>query len=249
LIGFNKLTRENTSSHPQLKKPIFLALDVDDPDEALRLANLCKDHVGGFKIGPRLAYQMGAEWCRGISELAPLFIDNKYFDIPSTMLSAVRVSFNSGASFVTVHALAGKVALTELAKLEAELASIRPFRILAISVLTSWTRESYPPIVNSAEVIDHVRSLTQLALDSGLSGIVCSAYEVQALSKEFPTAYFVTPGIRLPGESSDDQSRIMSPSEALKNGSSALVMGRSLLRSKDPVSILGAIYRASLTVP
>lgn len=224
-----------------LKKPVFVALDIDDSKQAMQMAQRLQGHVGGFKVGPRLSFQMGAEWCQKLSEIAPLFIDNKYFDIPSTMLAAVRSSFNAGASFVTVHALSGREALTELAKLETELNKVRPFQILAVTVLTSWSSESRPSVLTNKPISAHVEELCQLILESGLTGVVCSPHEleiVRAVSTEFFT---VTPGIRLPADDCSDQKRVMTPQEALAKGASALVMGRSILTAKDPVSILAAL--------
>lgn len=222
---------------PKLKRPVFVALDIDDPKKAFSFAKKLKNDVGGFKIGPRLAYQLGGGGIKKFAKLGPVFIDNKYFDIPSTMAAAVEASFNAGASFVTVHALAGKEALVAIANLEAQLQKKRPFRVLAVTILTSWNENSYPPSIVPSRVQDHVHSLAKFAIDCGISGIVCSPHEVASLKADFPGVYFVTPGIRLEGDSKNDQSRTMTPSEALNAGASALVVGRSILQAKDPVKV------------
>jgi len=81
----------------KLKQPYFVALDLDDPHKILEMATELKDHVGGFKLGPRLLLRYGQEFSLKISKLAPLFIDHKFYDIPSTMLSSVRAAFDMGA--------------------------------------------------------------------------------------------------------------------------------------------------------
>ena len=113
-----------------LKSPIFLALDVDDEGHALELAEQVSDYVGGFKVGPRLTYKYGARIVKQLSQIAPVFVDNKYHDIPNTVLSAIKATFEAGATFTTVHSSNGPEALKQIKKLQDELAQIRPFKIL-----------------------------------------------------------------------------------------------------------------------
>jgi hypothetical protein len=123
----------NQSSEP-MRNPIIAALDVDSRDQALKLADDLADVVGGFKVGPRLCLRYGQDLVKEVAARAPVFVDNKHFDIPSTMEAAVRASFEAGASLVTVHALSGREALTKMATLEKELSQKRPFKILAVTI-------------------------------------------------------------------------------------------------------------------
>lgn len=219
-----------------LKNPLILALDVDTKGDALKIMDHVGDLLGGVKLGPRLIYRYGAELVREMSGIAPVFVDNKYFDIPSTMLAAVRTSFEAGATLVTVHALAGTEALRALSLLEAELNRIRPFKILAVTVLTSWEQRSLPASLHSWSIENHVRSLTQEVYNSGLTGLVCSGHELQYLN--YPGLFKVTPGIRLSTEQrreiGEDQKRIMTPKQAIRAGASALVIGRPILQAHQP---------------
>jgi orotidine-5'-phosphate decarboxylase len=216
-----------------LKNPLILALDVDSKEEALKILHPIADLVGGIKVGPRLVYRYGASLVTELSKRAPVFVDNKYFDIPSTMVSAVKASFEAGATLVTVHAMAGSEALSQLATLEKELNQIRPFKILAVTILTSWDQSSMPKNFHAWPVDQHVQSLTQLVSDSGLTGLVCSGHELQLLN--YSQIFKVTPGIRLDTEvSTSDQKRIMTPAQAIKAGAHALVIGRPILQSKNP---------------
>src|SRR6266566_5292494 len=106
---------------PNLANPIFVALDVDTPERALELVKETRAFVGGFKVGPRLSLRYGESLLKEISRHGHLFIDNKYFDIPSTMEAAVRASFDVGASYCTIHAQSGVEALTRLALVEKDL--------------------------------------------------------------------------------------------------------------------------------
>ncbi|HPI41296.1 MAG TPA: orotidine 5'-phosphate decarboxylase, partial [Pseudobdellovibrionaceae bacterium] len=117
------------------QNPLIVALDVDTDQEALGLVEELYDLVGGFKVGPRLNLRYGSELIQKISKRAPVFVDNKHFDIPTTMEAAVRASFESGASLVTIHALSGLESLKKMADLEIELSQIRPFRILGVTTL------------------------------------------------------------------------------------------------------------------
>ncbi|MEK6628080.1 MAG: orotidine-5'-phosphate decarboxylase [Bdellovibrionota bacterium] len=217
-----------------LKNPVILALDVDSKDEALKIINNIGDLVGAVKLGPRLIYRYGADFITEVAGLSPVFVDNKYFDIPSTMLAAVRASFEAGATLVTVHALAGSAALKELYKLEQELNQIHPFKILAVTILTSWERSSMPASLQTWSIEDHVKSLAQEVHSSGLSGLVCSGHELELLN--YPNMFKVTPGIRLDTDvvQSEDQKRVMTPNQAIKAGASALVIGRPILQAQNP---------------
>ncbi len=215
-----------------LKNPLILALDVDSIVEARKVLDQVGDLVGAIKLGPRLTYKYGADIVTEFSKITSVFVDNKYFDIPSTMESAVRTSFMAGATIVTVHALSGREALVKLAALEAELNQVRPFKILAVTILTSWEKSSFPENFHAWSVENHVRSLSDLVYQSGLRGLVCSGHELELISqKDFFT---VVPGIRLESDESADQKRIMTPAQAIKLGAKALVVGRSILKSADP---------------
>lgn len=220
-----------------LKNPLILALDVDSKEDAQKILNHVGDLVGGIKVGPRLVYKYGASLVSELAEVAPVFVDNKYFDIPSTMEAAVRASFEAGATLVTVHALSGQQALTQLAQLESELNRKRPFKILAVTILTSWEKSSLPENFHSWSIENHVRSLSQLVYRSGLRGLVCSGHELEFISQA--DFFKVIPGIQLSQDNShqslaSDQKRIMTPKQAIKAGASALVVGRAILKSNQP---------------
>ena len=225
-----------------LTNPIFVALDVDTPEQALALVRQTRAFVGGFKVGPRLALRYGEPLLKEISRHGQMFIDNKYFDIPSTMESAVRASFEMGAAFCTVHAQAGLESLIRLAKLEEELCQLRPFRILAVTVLTSFRQETLSPVSQAMPISEQTLKLAQLAIDSGLSGLVCSPDEVETLRRQHPAAFLVTPGVRLRRDDHGDQSRVSDPLTALRRGSSALVVGRPIYQSLEPALAAKTYY-------
>ncbi len=225
-----------------MKSPWFLALDVDSDTQALRLVDLTVESVGGYKIGPRLCLRYGPDFVRRISQRAPVFLDFKFYDIPSTLLAAVQAGFDLGASFVTVHAANGLKALTELAELEAKLQQQREFRVLAVTVLTSFTQDQLPTHWRDQSVVEHMGQMLTMVKSSGLRGVVCSPLEVAMLRQEFSEGYFVTPGVRSPGEVLGDQQRVMTPSQAMVQGASALVVGRPVIQAKDPALAAQSIF-------
>lgn len=214
-----------------LKNPLIVALDVDTREELRSICAELGDLVGGFKLGPRLVLRYGAELVQEVASKAPVFLDNKHFDIPSTMEAAVRASFEAGASLVTVHAMSGPEALARMADVEKELNSQRPFKILAVTVLTSWSESSFAPIYKTQSIGSHVTQLADLVLRQGLTGVVCSPQELDLLQNR--DLYLVTPGIRFSMAANDDQNRVLTPGEALAKGAKALVVGRPILQAKD----------------
>jgi orotidine-5'-phosphate decarboxylase len=205
---------------------------MNNVDAAYKLADEVGEIVGAIKVGPRLVMREGQALITKLAQLAPVFVDMKHFDIPSTMLSGIQASFDAGATLVTVHALAGKEALIECANLEAKLNTQRPFKILAVTVLTSWTQESLPSSLQQKTISEHVLELASVAEEAGLSGIVCSGHELDLLA--YKKAFKVVPGIRMDLEEHQDQKRVMHPKDALKKGANALVIGRPILHADNP---------------
>ena len=170
-----------------------------------------------------------------------IFLDFKFYDIPSSTLGAVKAAYRIGADFATVHAAAGEEtlkALRQWQKHEESLPSWRPFKILFVTVLSSAPA--------SEQNQKTVHDLADSVIRQGFDGLVCSPWELGSLRKKYPHAFLTAPGIRLEGESFDDQKRVMTPLQALREGGSALVMGRSLSQAKDPVEILKKISQTLL---
>jgi orotidine-5'-phosphate decarboxylase len=210
-----------------------MALDVDTVDEALRIAPEMASQLGALKIGPRLAVQYGSSLIRELVKHAPVFVDNKYFDIPSTVLAATRMSFEAGASLVTVHAANGPSCLAELAKLERQISERRPVRVLAVTILTSFSEAGLPFGWRGQTISGLVQGLVEEIRDAGLTGIVCSPHEIPLVRRVHPQAYIITPGIRPPGSAQGDQARTMTAPEALAAGAKGIVVGRPLLEASD----------------
>jgi orotidine-5'-phosphate decarboxylase len=227
-----------------MKNPLILAADVDSADECLRLAELLEGKIGAIKIGPRLVVRYGAELISKLARKTAVFIDNKYLDIPNTMEAAVRASFDAGATFTTVHAWAGAEALKRLEKVEDELNQKRPFKILSVTILTSFSEKTLPPGLKPQALEEHVNQLADLVLESGLTGLVCSPHEVAALKAKSGEAFLVTPGVRLPTDTHGDQKRVETPEMAIRQGASAIVVGRPIYEAKDPLEAVSRVLES-----
>ena len=219
------------------KLPVYIALDLDEEEKALFVARETSPYVEGFKVGPRLGLKDGSSIISKLKSYGKVFLDFKFFDIPSTMVSSVQAAFNLGVDLVTVHSQAGEESLKRLAELEAQLKRKREFRILAVTVLTSFSQRSLPLLAQTQSLFSHVESLSDLVIKSGLSGLVCSGNEVAHLRKRHPDAYLLTPGIRFTLDSMQDQKRVFTPQKAIKSGASALVIGRPIYESTDPAGV------------
>lgn len=211
---------------------LFVALDVDDTKEAEKLAENLSGLGLGFKIGPRLMLREGARLVREIGRHGAVFIDCKHLDIPSTMEAAIRAGFDSGAQYSTIHAMAGPAALQQMARVQSELQKARHFRILTVTVLTSFSSETLPYGLRGRNIGDLVEGLAD---DAGeLSSFVCSPHEAARLRRILPQSFLVTPGVRPKGTSQGDQVRIETPEAAALAGASALVVGRPILEAGNP---------------
>jgi orotidine-5'-phosphate decarboxylase len=232
-----------------LRNSLIVALDVDSLEQCVQLAELLRGKIGAFKIGPRLLMRYGASIVEILANdfQVPVFVDNKYLDIPNTMESAIRATFAAGATFATVHAWAGSEALKRLARLEADLQKIRPFKILVVTVLTSFSPETLPPGLIEQPILSHVDKLTELIFDCGLTGVVCSPHEVSSVRAiaeakgKSSDALLITPGVRLPGDARGDQKRVETPYEAIRLGASAIVVGRPIIEASAPAFVADQI--------
>jgi len=170
-----------------------------------------------------------------------VFLDLKFHDIPNTVAKAVKASADLGVWMVNVHA-SGGIKMMIAAKNSLSAYQNDAPLLIAVTVLTSMEQDDLIDLGIHKSPEDQVMSLATLANKSGLDGVVCSAWEAKSLKKSQGQAFkLVTPGIRPAGSNSDDQKRIMSPSEAIAVGADYLVIGRPITKAADPLSVLKSI--------
>ncbi len=218
---------------------IIIALDGMDKNNVFNLLEKIPEIIW-VKVGLELFVSEGPDVLLKIRDKGKkIFLDLKFHDIPTTVARACFSASQTGAEFISLHTCAGKKALkmaNEAAHEGAAKVNLKPPKLLGITILTSWTRESLANDLLINQSIDQrVSHLAEIAAKSGLGGCVCSPREVQALREVYPETFqLVTPGIRSLGSDVNDQSRVSDASEALKMGASKLVIGRAITQSKDP---------------
>ncbi|MDA8417272.1 MAG: orotidine-5'-phosphate decarboxylase [Betaproteobacteria bacterium] len=218
--------------------PIILALDRPTEVEVWDLIDRLEPSQCRLKVGKELFTACGPSLVRRlVSRGYDVFLDLKYHDIPHTVAQACRQAADLGVWMVDVHASGGR-AMLDAARRALDEGPHSPL-LIAITLLTSLCAEDLQDIGWQGEPQDVVLRLAHLAADCDLDGVVCSAQEVALLRARLPATFcLVTPGIRLPTDQSDDQQRIVTPQAAMAAGSSYLVVGRPITRSKDPLVAL-----------
>ena len=218
---------------------IIIALDGMDKNHVFTLLEKIPEIVW-VKVGLELFVTEGPEVLSVLRDKGKkIFLDLKFHDIPSTVAKACFVASQTGAEFISLHTCAGMKALkmaNEAAQEGAAKVNLMPPKLLGITILTSWTSESFSSDLLINQSIDQrVKHLAKIASNSGLGGCVCSPKEVQFLREAYPQSFeLITPGIRPLGSDVNDQSRVSDASEAIRMGASKLVIGRAITQSNDP---------------
>jgi orotidine-5'-phosphate decarboxylase len=222
---------------------LVVALDVPTGAEALALTRQLQGRVGMVKVGLELFCAEGPAFVRELQKVAPVFLDLKLHDIPTTVRRALEALLPLDPRLINIHAQGGP------AMMEAAMEAVRAHRqgggstqLLAVTVLTSLDREALARLGLTAEPGDMALHLAKLAQQCGCDGVVCSAQEAAAVRDACGEAFHrLTPGIRLPGAATQDQARVVTPAQALRGGSTWLVVGRPITRAADPAAAADTI--------
>jgi orotidine-5'-phosphate decarboxylase len=224
------------------QKPVIVVLDFPDAKAAIALASRLDAAECRVKVGKELHTAAGPAVVDQLMRMGfDVFLDLKFHDIPNTVASACRVAASQGVWMLNVHAAGGKRMLA--AAREALDAGNGPKPLLiGVTILTSLAASDLPEIGLAPDVNAAVLRYATLVSDAGLDGVVCSAEEAPMLKSRFGKDFqLVTPGIRLANDAKGDQSRVVTPVEAIKLGADYLVIGRSISQSADPVATLKKI--------
>jgi len=223
----------------EAKEKIIVALDVPNREQALQLVEQLYDEVGAFKIGMQLYNAEGPSIVKEIQRLGgKVFIDLKLHDIPNTVAEATKVLTNLQAFIMTLHAGGGKKMLAAAAKAAAESVpenGCKPL-VVAVTVLTSLSQQEFTEEIGvERSIAEQVVIWAKMAKEAGLAGVVASPQEIEVIRQACgPDFVIITPGIRPLWAAANDQSRIMTPKQAVQAGANYLVIGRPITADKEP---------------
>lgn len=229
----------NLSSNHDPK--IIVALDYADATSALKLVSQLDPALCRLKVGKELFTAAGPQFVEKLAHSNfGVFLDLKFHDIPNTVAKACSAASNLGIWMLNVHA-SGGLEMMQAAKNAVDSTAAKPL-LIAVTVLTSMNQQTLNQIGIHTDLAIHVLNLAKLTQQAGLDGVVCSALEAQMLRSNMGNEFcLVTPGIRPANAKKDDQSRIVTPADALALGSSYLVIGRPITQAENPLAALEAI--------
>ena len=216
------------------RQHLIVALDVSSAAAAQKIVAAVGDSALTYKVGMQLFTAEGPSIVRDlVASGRRVFLDLKYHDIPTTVGAAVREAANLGVGMLTVHAGGGGKMLrgaVEAAR------SVNPaLMILGVTVLTSMDEQDLDRVGVKGQVVEQVLRLAKLAIANGCQGVVASALEAAALRAELGNHFLiVTPGVRPAGKDHADQSRVVTPAEAIAAGATYIVVGRPITAAANP---------------
>ncbi|HXQ22540.1 MAG TPA: orotidine-5'-phosphate decarboxylase [Candidatus Acidoferrales bacterium] len=223
-----------------MRARLIFALDVSSVKEAMDLVDRLSRDVGLFKVGKQLFLHAGPQIVQQIREHGgEVFLDLKFHDIPRTVAKAAVEATRMGVRMFDVHASGS---LEMMQRTIAEVSKVcrgeglrRP-KMLAVTVLTSLNRDDLKRVGVMSGVENQVVRLACLAKEAGMDGVVASPQEIAPIRKECGRGFLiVTPGVRLRGDTWEDQKRVMTPEAAIRAGADYLVIGQPIREAADPV--------------
>lgn len=236
------MTSQNNTD-PKIHDPkIIVALDYADTKSALDLVKKLDPALCRLKVGKELFTTAGPQFVEQLANSGfGVFLDLKFHDIPNTVAKACTAASNLGVWMLNVHA-SGGLEMMQAAQQAVNQSANKPL-LIAVTVLTSMNQEGLSKIGIQTDLTTHVLNLAALTKEAGLDGVVCSALETPLLRKQLGQEFcLVTPGIRPVNVNRDDQSRVVTPADALRMGSSYLVIGRPITQAPNPLKALEAIH-------
>jgi orotidine-5'-phosphate decarboxylase len=224
-----------------MKPALIVALDVPTIKEMEEVLGRLPDSIEWYKVGLELFCAEGPAILEPLKmRNKKIFLDLKLHDIPRTVANAVKTAASHGVNLMTVHAIGGRAMLEAAAEAARECSN--PPKLVAVTTLTSLSQEDLTDLGITRTVSGQALALGELAISSGIDGLVTSAHETGALREKFPHALLVTPGIRMPGEDVADQKRVATPAFAVQQGATHLVVGRPILQAENPSAAVAAIF-------
>ena len=209
---------------------VILALDTTSLEDAINITKKVKDKIFTVKLGLEFFNANGKAGIKEFNEvgISNLMLDLKLNDIPQTVYKAIKALDDIKFGFITIHGQGGKEMIKKAKEAADEIKS-KP-KVMMVTILTALNDEDLKKMGSNTSVIEQVENLAKLAKETGV-GVVCSGEEAKTVRKIIGQDLLIfTPGIRMKDDSKDDQRRICTPAESIKNGADKIIMGRSLLK-------------------
>ncbi|MFP3027388.1 MAG: orotidine-5'-phosphate decarboxylase [Wolbachia sp.] len=221
--------------------PIICALDTQDLNKAISLANGLRDKVGMVKLGLEFFAAHGPSGVREVAKCnIPIFLDLKLHDIPNTVARTIEAIKILDVEMLTLHISGG----TKMLKEALSVVQGKKIKLTGVTVLTSMINEDLSELGVAREAKSQVILLAKLAKKIGLHGVVCSALEAQEVRQECGKDFkIITPGIRM-NSTHNDQKRTATPKEAINSGADYIVIGRPITKSDNPASSAELILKS-----
>ncbi|KGJ90101.1 orotidine-5'-phosphate decarboxylase [Colwellia psychrerythraea] len=221
---------------------VVVALDFDKKQDALSFVDKIQPTDARLKVGKEMFTYFGPEFVKQLTGKGfDVFLDLKFHDIPNTVAKAVTAAADLGVWMVNVHASGGSQMMTKAKQALGHYGDDAPL-LIAVTVLTSMGQEDLHGLGINKTPAEQVNFLANLTKQSGLDGVVCSAWEAEQLKSDLGKEFkLITPGIRPAGSAQDDQQRIMTPKQAIDVGVDYLVIGRPITKAADPHLVLQQI--------
>ncbi len=236
--------KNNTMTDPK----IIVALDYQDAQSALNLVQQLDPEICRLKVGKELFTATGPHFIDVLHKHHfSVFLDLKFHDIPNTVAKACLAASNLGVWMLNVHA-SGGFEMMQAASEAVKNSQTKPL-LIAVTVLTSMNQTALSRVGIQIPLAEHVLNLARLTQESGFDGVVCSAQESSLLRSQLGKHFkLVTPGIRPKDVNQNDQSRVVTPAEAIQFGSNYLVIGRPITQAENPQKMLEALNAQCLNV-
>ena len=224
-----------------MENKIIVALDFNRSSQAVEFVDTLDPKLCRLKIGKELFTAAGPNLVETmIKKEFDVFLDLKFHDIPNTVAKAVKVAADLGVWMLNVHISGGSTMMESARDAILSHGGCKPI-LIGVTVLTSISSAELSEIGINNDLKDQVVQLAKLAYQSGLDGVVCSAEESKLLRNSMPADFIlVTPGIRREQDAAGDQKRVITPSQAIRNGSDYLVVGRPITQAASPSAALAA---------
>lgn len=227
---------------------IIVALDFQNAKTAINFARQLNPQMCRLKVGKELFTAAGPQLVEALQQQNfEVFLDLKFHDIPNTTAKACQAASNLGVWMVNVHA-SGGLEMMQAAREAVDKNTFKPI-LIAVTVLTSMSEQALQKIGVQTPLQQHVLNLATLTKEAGLDGVVCSAQEAALLKENLGQDFcLVTPGIRPKNAAKDDQTRIVTPQDALKLGAHYLVIGRPITQAENPLKALEDIFQECASI-